>query len=253
MSNYQQLELYKLLQTVLRLPIIVLVKGDWRTGKTDTSLLLAYLAMHWGLVDKIGSNIYTFNSPLVDYIDTTGQLKDWLHRDKTRKLFVFDEGLKWVYKRKAMSGMNVNLVTDILPEISKGHASMFLLSQIDSLDSDVLHPAFCRAVFEKLSKKVMVTHARDYPNRTFTNLPSCQSVIKFDPDRRALFFNRELAKLTATGKESLIYKVAQQYVGKSSFKQIGKELGLHQQQVKRELIKALKWFLDNYEESKPKT
>jgi hypothetical protein len=249
----QQLRLYKLMKRLLREPIVILVKGDWRTGKTDTSLLLAWLCLQWGLIDKIGSNIFTYDSPLVDYVDSTGLLKDWLHRDKTRKLFVFDEGLKSLYKRKAMSSMNVNMVTDILPEISKGHASMLVLSQIASLDSDIMHPAFCRAEFTKRNKKVMTTFARDYKPQTFTGLPSCQKVIRFDPDRQALFFNRELPKKSELLKTDRIYQIAEMYSKDTPMSEIAESMGLHAQQVKRDVQKALKWFVDNYSSPKGKS
>ena len=34
------------------------------------------------------------------------------------------------------------------------------------------------------------------------------------------------------------------------FRKIERELGLHRQQIKRAIQKGLKWFLENYEESK---
>jgi hypothetical protein len=246
---YEKLELYKLLRRVLRDPIVILMKGDWRTGKTDTSLLLGYLSQKWGLIDTIGSNIFTFDSPLVDYVITTGQLKEWLHKDKTRKLFLFDEGLKWVYRRKAMSSMNVSIITEILPEISKGHARMILLSQIDSLDSDIMHPAFTRAVFTKQTKKVMTTVAKHYPPRTFTHLPSVQSVIRFDPDRQADFFNREVSKVRDSSHMSLTWQICEAYTEGVRFNEIKRRFGIHQQQLKRHIQKGLKWFIQNYEDS----
>lgn len=232
----------------MRDPIIIFVKGDWRTGKTDTSLLIGHLCLKWGIIDELGTNIYTYNNPRVQFINTTGKLKHWLHRNDATKLFIFDEGLKHAYKRKAMSSKNISLITDILPEISKGHGRMLLLSQIESLDSDLMHPAFVRAEFTKQSKKVMTTKARDYPPRTFTKLPSCQSVIKFDPDSPAEFFNREMPKVSEKLMGEAIYKCAAGYVDKKTFREIGDSLGIHPQQVKRHIVKALKWFLENYKD-----
>lgn len=36
--------LYKTLKVLFKYPIVILMLGDWRMGKTDTSLLIAYLA-----------------------------------------------------------------------------------------------------------------------------------------------------------------------------------------------------------------
>jgi len=49
---------YDTLKVVFKLPIAVLMLGDWRTGETDTSLLIAHLGKKWGLIDKIASNIW---------------------------------------------------------------------------------------------------------------------------------------------------------------------------------------------------
>ena len=104
--------LYKTLKKLFEFPIVILMLGDWRQGKTDTSLLLGYLSKKWGLISKIGSNIWTYKNPEVEHITNTGKLQTWLHADKLTKLFIFDEGLKHAYRRKAMSKMNVDIITD---------------------------------------------------------------------------------------------------------------------------------------------
>lgn len=45
--------LYETLKVLFKDPIVILVIGDWRTGKTDVSLLIAYLVLKWGLIDRI--------------------------------------------------------------------------------------------------------------------------------------------------------------------------------------------------------
>lgn len=243
--HYKDTSLYKMLRAVLKSPIIILMLGDWRTGKTDTSLLVAHLALKWGLIDRIGSNIYTYDNPLVAYIVTTGKLKQWLYADKSTKLFILDEGLKWIYRRKAMSALNVDIITQIMPEVSKGHARMIFVSQINRLDKDAMHPAFCRAEWKKLSKKVMVCRSKHYPFRKFTHLPP--SPIRFDADRPADFFNKEMLKKRDLGEMSLTYQACQLYSQDLPFNQIKRRLDLHAQQLKRHIQKGLKWFLENYE------
>lgn len=238
-------ELYYLLKRLLRDPIIILMKGDWRTGKTDTSLLVGYLCLKWGLIDKLGSNIFCYNNPRVDFVETTGGLKKWGHQDKTTKLFILDEGLKHLYRRKAMSAMNVDFISEILPEVSKAHMRMILITQTEKIDQDVLDPAFTRAEWKKVSKKIMECRAKDYPFRVFKNLP--RSPIRFDQDRLALFFNKDLSKSSSFKDMDTICQVAHLYSKNVPFNEIKDKYGLHPEQVKRMIRKALKWFVEHYD------
>jgi len=222
--------------------------GEWQTGKTDTSFLVGHLAKKWGLIDKIGSNTWTFNNPEVDYIPSFGELKTWLHMDKTVKLFIFDEGLKHIYRRKAMSQINVDIVTEILPELSKARGRMIVCSQIEKIDSDIMHPAFTRAIWKKKSKKTMLCRSKHHPPRTFRNLP--KSPIRFDPFRIAPFLHRKLSKEGEKGNMGLTYEIAELYAKNYSMTQIKTEKGIHQEKVKREIRKALKWFTEHYSEEK---
>ena len=240
--SFKDSKMYKMLKILWKYPIVVLMKGAWKFGKTDTSLLMSYLSKKWGLIDKVASNIWTFNNPEVDYVISLQKLKLWLHADRLTKLFLFDEGLKHVYRRQAMSKKNIAVITEILPEISKGHGRMILISQIDKLDSDILNPVFCRAVWEKKSKKVMYCTSKHHPPRTFYNLP--RSPIKFDEDRLAPFINREVSKKRDLGKGSEIYEVAKSYGKGDSVTKIKTELGLHQETVKRDIRKALNRFIE---------
>jgi len=218
--------------------------GDWRTGKTDTSLLVAHLSKKWKLIDKIGSNIWTFKDPNVEYITNLGKLKRWLHADRSTKLFIFDEGLAHIPRRTAMSHKNIG-VLKLLAELSKGHARMIICSQIGKLDSDILNPAFTRAVWVKKTKKVMECRSKHHPPRTFRGLP--RSPIRFDPDRLAPFIDTDLSKKGEKQNMGLTYEVASLYAKGISMSRIKKDKDLHQETVKRELRKALKWFVDNFE------
>lgn len=242
--SYKETELYKLLRFVFKSPILVVVKGDWRTGKTDTSLLVAFLSLKWGLLDRVASNIFTFNDPLIKPISTTGELLKWGHADKTKKLYILDEGLKHLYRRKAMSALNVEFVSEVLPEISKAHLRVMILTQIAKIDTDVIDPAFCRSVWEKKSKKVMTCSTKNYPFKVFTHLP--KSPIKFDPDRLAVFINKKLSKGGLSVKEDRTLQVCRLYGSNTPMNEIRDVTGLHPQQVKREIQKGLKWFVEHY-------
>jgi len=239
-----------MLNVLWRYPIVVLMKGVWKWGKTDTSLLMAYLSKKWGLIDKIGANIWTFDNPEVDHIINLHKLKLWLHADKLRKLFLFDEALKHAYRRKAMSKKNIAIITEILPELSKGHGRMVVISQTEKVDSDILDPVFCRAVWEKKSKKTMFCTSRHHAPQTFYNLPSVQKWIKFDPDRLAPFIITELSKKKAFTGGSEIYEVARLYAKGKSFTEIKTELDLHQEKIKRDIRKALGRFIEYEDEAR---
>lgn len=238
--------MYRTLKILFENPIVILMLGDWRQGKTDTSLLIAYLAKKWGLIDKIGTNIWTFNDPDVDHIPSLQKLRTWLHFDRLIKLFIFDEGLKHVYRRTAMSKKNVGVI-EILAELSKGHGRMIVCSQIDKIDTDILNPAFTRAVFVKKAKKVMFCKSKHFKPRTFYNLP--KSPIKFDPDKLAPFISTEVSKKTDLEKGSEIYEVARFYSKGKSLSWIKREMDLHPEKVKRDIRKALALYLE-YEDIK---
>jgi len=230
--------LYQTLKVLFRYPIVVLLLGGWRMGKTDVALLVAHLAKKWGLIDKIGSNIWTFNNPDVDYIITSWKLKQWLHSDRLAKLYLFDEALTHIPRRTAMSHTNISMLK-LLAEISKGHGRMIVISQVDLLDSGILNPEFCRAKWKKTSRKVMVCKSKHHPTRTFRNLP--KSPIRFDPDRLAPFIDKEMSK-TESKEGNEIYNVARLYSRNLSMNEISNELNLHAEKVKRDIRKALDWF-----------
>lgn len=68
---------------------------------------MGYLSVKWGLIDRIGAHIWTFNDDRVTYITSLQTLKKWLHADKSRMLFIFDEGLKQGYRRTVVSKKNI--------------------------------------------------------------------------------------------------------------------------------------------------
>lgn len=78
--------------------------------------------------------------------------------------------------------------------------------------------------------------------------------ISFDELLKSFFFlrdqsnlNMKLSKNEQIGKGSITFQVAMLYASGYSFSQIFKRIGLHQQAVKREIQKALKWFCKHQE------
>lgn len=247
MSDPRKTELYKMLKTVLRDPIVIVIEGDWRTGKTNNALLFAYLAQKWGIVHEIGTNIVTGKSPVpIHHIEQTGRLQQWMHRNRAEKIYILDEALKTIYRRKAMSKLSIKILTEIMPEVSKGHTRLWVLTQINKLDSDVLHPAFHRATWTCQERGVMECKSKHYPRRVFTGLPP--SPIQYDPDTTAKFIDKDLLKLSEIGTLPRILQAADLYSKGKTLSQIGGVMNLHRQQVKRELQKAMKWLVDNHEQ-----
>ncbi len=244
--------LYRTLKVLFAKPIVIGIWGDWESGKTDVSLLIAYLALKWGLVDKVATNIQTFHNkddPLAnpEYIYQMSKLKKWLHSDRSVKLYILDEGLKHLYRRKAMSQKNVDIITEILPELGHGNGRLIVISQIAKLDSDVIHPAFMRAEFKKLSKKVMIARSKHWHGtRTFRGLP--RSPIRFSRKTLAKFvIDKKASKMFRSEEAKQLHDICTRYAKGASFRQIGADLEMHRQEVKRDIQKALKWFLANFD------
>ena len=141
------------LRSLFNQPCLILILGKWRTGKTDFSLLIAELALKWKLIDKVASNIYTFNDPRIEHITSLGKLKRWLHADHSTKLYIFDEALAHLPSRTAMSHKNIGILK-LLAELSKGHGRMILCSQTHKIDSALRDHTFLRGVIIKRTKKI---------------------------------------------------------------------------------------------------
>jgi len=58
-----------------------------------------------------------------------------------------------------------------------------------------------------------------------------------------------MSKKPDSREMGLTYEIAEKYQHNWSMTQIKREKGIHQEEVKRHIRKALKWFLENYEEA----
>jgi len=85
----------------------------------------------------------------------------------------------------------------------------------------------------------------------FKSLP--RSPIRFDPDRLAPFVSMKVSKKPNSGEMGLTYEIAEKYSKNWSMTAIKKDKGIHQEEVKRHVRKALKWFVENYEGSSDET
>jgi len=241
---------YEMLKILFANPCLVLMLGDWRTGKTDTSCLIAHLALKWKLIERIGSNIWTYNNPLVEYVTSMGSLRRFLWQDRTTKLFLFDEALTHLPRRRAMSKKSVDVIS-LIPELSKAHGRMIFIAQTEKVDSELFDTAFLRATMRKESKTVLTVRSTLFESVSFTGVP--RSPIRFDKDRLAEFSATETVGFDTLSLEG---KCATLYSRGVSISTIGKDLGLHRELVKRSIRKVLKAYFDReqihmIESSKP--
>lgn len=170
----------------------VLIIGDWKTGKTDFALLIAERLLELRIVSKVASNIKTWDCP-IEFISDLPTLKAWLHADRTRKLYIFDEAGLHLHRRRSMSKKNIGFMT-LLPEISKAHARMIGITQNPtSIDKELLSPVWCKGLIFKLSKlKVKMVSELFLPDNAVQEFyPVPKTNIPFDPYAIAPF------KLTA--------------------------------------------------------
>jgi hypothetical protein len=58
----------------------------------------------------------------------------------------------------------------------------------------------------------------------------------------------DMSKKPTSGVTGLTYDIARLYVKEITMTQIGLDKTMHRQEVKRHIQKALKWYLENYEE-----
>lgn len=206
------------LNRIFNLPAsIVLITGDWKTGKTDFGLLLFEELMRLGIIKKGASNVVTKDSE-IDHIEDMDNLRAWMYGDRIPKMFLYDESITGTPKRRAMSKLNVSWLKHIIPELSKGKGKLIVITQeLDFTESVFYHPTFLRGMFRKINKKMATLNSPLLKTEvTFHDIP--RTHIGFDPYRIATF--REERKLD-TSKMTEGQKVATLYSQGMSMDAIG--------------------------------
>ena len=84
---------------------VILVCGRMGTGKTDFSLLLAEMALMYGWVEEVATNIKV-DDPRFTQITSLSALEAWLNKDTSRKLFILDEAGIHIDARNPLSAIN---------------------------------------------------------------------------------------------------------------------------------------------------
>lgn len=196
------------LNRIFNLPAsIVLITGDWKTGKTDFALLLFEELMRLAIIRKGASNIITKDSE-VDHIQDMQSLRSWMYGDKIPKLFIYDESITGTPKRRAMSKLNVEWLKHIIPELSKGKGKLIVITQeLDFTESVFYHPTFLRGMFRKINKKMTILNSPLLKTEvTFHDIP--RTSIGFDPYLIATFRSERIldtSKMTEGQKVATLY------------------------------------------------
>jgi hypothetical protein len=128
--------------------IIIILKGHWKSGKTNVGLRIAEDLISLGIVKLVGTNIKIDETDTIKYIEDFETLKKF-HYDHPRrpkpKLFILDEAGKIAVKRGAMRRMNVEWMK-FIPELSKGKMKLLVITQSEYLtDSIFTQVQFTRA------------------------------------------------------------------------------------------------------------
>lgn len=229
----------RVIKKIFSLPAaIIVVWGEWKSGKTDFALRLSEEAKKMGLVKRVASNIETTNSD-VECIQNMPALERWMFKDTISKLYIYDEAMASTLKRNAMTRLN-KAWHRVIPELSKGRVKLIVVTQDPNKTEGIFgHRTFLRAVFKKLSKKTAYVNSGLLPEGfDLKDIP--RTTIKFDPFLRAPFFLEDEAKLDKLDEET---KVALLYSRGMGMDDIGKQLTpvrLHRNQVRRLLRRYLR-------------
>lgn len=194
LSRNPQLDFLYCIKRIFNQPSIIAISGEWKSGKTDTALMIGYdvciKKLH--IFKKLGTNIMLSEPiPEVDVVKDLDTLRFWLHKDDSRKLFVLDEAIKFGYKRTPMSKMSIGLI-QIMTELSKGHANGIYIAQDPTmLDKDLLSVQFVKGLIMKsgfYKRKEIDLYSNIIPGaqeRHYYGLP--RTSLKFDPYKEADF------------------------------------------------------------------
>jgi hypothetical protein len=223
---------------------ISIVKGEWKTGKTDFTIHLAAeeLKDRLSIVKRVAGNIQCFqdqeckipSNKDVEYIDNFEMLKLYI-KQPGRKAFIYDEALKNTPSKRAMTALNAEWLK-IVPELSKGGdrsnpggCHLFVLTQEDSLTEKLfMNPTFKTATWQKIPlkpshpqyrKMVRLSSKVLRKKITFRNLPPTK--INFNPYLSANWSMNPTA-LSLTNL-SLEFKIALAYAEGKSTETIVKE------------------------------
>ena len=228
---------------------LVLIIGDWKTGKTDFALLIAERLLEIGLIKEVASNIKT-SDPRIKFVADLPSLREWLFYSDRRKtkLYIFDEAGSHLHRRRSMSRKNIAFVK-ILPEISKARAKMIAIMQNpESIDKELLSPVWCKGLIIKENKYRAKFISEFFPEEKEVEFfPVPRTTIPFDPYDIADFSLTRPKQIPATIKDEDLKILWEWSVNNKSTRQ----LDIHPMKLNRIVRKFVKQILEKeYSEQK---
>jgi len=162
--------------------IIVIVKGNWKTGKTSLSLAIAEHLLKLNLIQIAGTNIEIEETKNIKMITDMPTLKEFHFDHPTRpkhKAYIFDESGKLTSRRGAMTKIN-RAWFEFIPELSKGRCKLIVVTQSEFLtDSIFSNTQFTKAHFttykygRRYDVKVESELLKFIPSIYFKSFPKC--------------------------------------------------------------------------------
>jgi len=254
--------LKRILRKIFPPASVVVIKGDWKTGKTDYALRLIEWLFDLNIIQKFSSNVWIdpeqidkYNIPF-KFIRSIPSLRKWSippMADKKSKAFIYDEAVSTSPGRRAMSKLNTEWLK-LIPELSKGRLKLIVCVHATKyMDSVFLDKTYLRGVINKWARKEGERITESYARLTYPNIRSPKGVFeqpylpcprthfKFDPYRIAEMSIEADMDLDLDERFKILHDYV--YEGKS-FTKIAKENRWFPQQVKRKFIDALKILME---------
>jgi len=217
--------------------IIVMIKGDWKTGKTNLGLRIVEDLLKLKIIKIAGTNVAIEENDKIKKITDFPTLRDF-HFDHPRnpkdKAFIFDEAGKLTSRRSAMSKMNRSWF-EFIPELSKGRCRLIVITQSEFIaDSIFVNTQFTKAYFTtyKYRKRYDVGVESEllkvFQAQYFMRFPKC--AVDYNPYGSAEWF---LDRKQLLDIEPLCCKVARMYgIENLSTSKIAEKLGFKNQRIR---------------------
>jgi len=217
---------------------IILVCGRMGLGKTDFSLFLCETLLNRKLVDTVGTNIEVVDPRFIKITSMT-KLEKWLAASKQRKLFVLDEAGIYIDSRNPFSQLNKR-IRKVAMLLRHYHAKFMVITQREKdLESTIRD--LISAKIEKIGLKTAIVTSPIFGDEeiVLSNIP--QTTIPFDSYKISEFSlteeltEEEMTQLPLCCKvRVLLEKHGWKY------RKVAKELGMHEEQIRRQLIYHLR-------------
>lgn len=223
--------------------VICLIRGDWKTGKTNVGLKVIEDLLQLGIIDIAATNIEIGETDKIKYIVDFPTLRDFHYDHPTRpksKCFILDEAGKITSRRSAMSKMN-RAWFEFIPELSKGKMKLIVVTQSEFIaDSIFTNTQFTKAILTtyKHGKRrydlAIESELFKLVDRQFIRrFPMCET--KYNPYSAAVWY---LERSDIITEELLCCKVAKMYgVDDLSTNVIAEKFGLSTRTNVTRLIK----------------